>query len=92
MDGKRGALGAMMLALLLGTLGCRTPQPVVKPPTGPEVLNKPPVDARYNSPGMPKEAFNRDDPSKRYRELNENQVMPARGSFGGPGGGGMGQR
>jgi hypothetical protein len=90
MDGKWGTCG--VLALLLGTIvGCRTPQPNLKPVETPEVLNKPPQEARFSSPTMPKEAFQRDDPAKRYRDslLNENAVMPARGSFGGPSGGGM---
>jgi len=84
MDGKWGRIGA--LASLLGLLvGCRTVPPNVKPDEAPEVLTKPPMEARYNSSGMPKEAFKRDDPSQRYRDLlNDNPVMPARGSFGGP--------
>lgn len=87
MDGKWGKLG--MLALLLGILaGCRTPPPVVKPEKTPEVLNPPPQEARFDNPGMPKQAFERDDPMKRWRDrLNENaDVTPARATFGGPGG------
>jgi hypothetical protein len=40
---------------------------------------------------MPKEAFNRDDPKKRWDDLlKDNAVMPAgRGSFGGPSSGMM---
>lgn len=90
MDGKWGTCG--VLALVLGTIvGCRTPQPNLKPVDQPEVLNKPPQEARFNSPSMPKEAFNRDDPSKRWRDLmlKDNAVMPARGSFGGPSAGMM---
>ncbi|GEM_PF-5023734 len=90
MDGKWGKCG--FLALLLGIIvGCRTTQPNLKPVETPETLNKPPQEARFNSPGMPKEAFDREDPSKRWRDsLNDNAVMPAsRGSFGGPGGGMM---
>jgi len=91
MDGKWGTCG--VLALLLGTIvGCRTPQPNVKPVDQPEVLNKPPQEARFNSPSMPKEAFNRDDPSKRWKDslMNENAIMPTRGgNFGGPSSGMM---
>jgi hypothetical protein len=84
MDGNWGKLG--VLGLLLGVMvGCRTTQPNVKPVDGPEVLHAPPQEARFNSPSMPKEAFNRDDPAKRLRELTgDSAVMPARGSFGGP--------
>ena len=88
MDGKWGNRG--FLALLFGIIvGCRTPQPNLKPVDQPETLNKPPQEARFNNPGMPKEAFERDDASKRWKEMmiNDNAVMPAgRGSFGGPGG------
>ena len=90
MDGKWGKCG--ILALMLGIIvGCRTPQPDLKPVETPETLNKPPQEARYNSPGMPKEAFNRDDPKKRWDDLlKDNAVMPAgRGSFGGPSSGMM---
>ena len=84
MDGKwrkRGAL-AFMAAILVG---CRTPQPDLKPAKQPEVLHSPPQEARFNDPSMPKEAFNRDNPNKRWRDLTaDNAVMPAKGSFGGP--------
>ena len=64
MDGKWEKLG--ILGLLLGIIvGCRTPQPNVKPVETPETLNVPPQESRFNSPGLPKEAFNRDDGSKR---------------------------
>jgi hypothetical protein len=85
MDGKWGKFGA--LALLFGlVVGCRTMPPDVKPPETQEALTEPPAEARYNAPGMPKQAFNRDDPTKRYRDLSNNAIMPAGGSFGGPGG------
>lgn len=90
MDGKWGKCG--VLGLLLGiVVGCRTPQPNLKPVETPETLNTPPQEARFNSPGMPKEAFNRDDTSKRWRDLtSDNAVMPAgRSSFGGPSSGMM---
>jgi len=85
MDGKWGKLGASALLLAM-VFGCRTVPPDVKPAESPEVLNRPPLEARYNSSAMPREAFNREDPSKRYRDLNDSQIMPARGSFGGPSG------
>ena len=87
MDGKWAKCG--VLALMLGVVvGCRTAHPNLKPIETPETLNTPPQEARFNNPGMPKEAFNRDE-SKRWRDLNvDNAVMPARGgSFGGPSGG-----
>ena len=89
MDGKWGTCG--VLAIFLGTIiGCRTPAPNVKPAEQPEVLNKPPQEARFNSPSMPKEAFHRDDPAKRWKEsqIGDNAVMPARG-MSGPGAGMM---
>lgn len=85
MDGKTGKLGAVALLFAL-VMGCRTIPPDVKPPETPETLTSPPAEARYNAPGMPKQAFNRDDPSKRYRDLSNNAIMPAGGSFGGPAG------
>lgn len=84
MDGIWGKVGSLLSVGLFLLVGCRTMPPKVKPPEGPEVLNPPPMEARYNAPNLPKQAFNRDDPSKRYREMDQNQVMPARGSFGGP--------
>ena len=91
MDGNWGKFGS--LALMVGLLvGCRTPPPNVKPVDTPEVLNKPPQEARFDSPGMPKQAFDREDPMKRWRDMlndNSNNVTPAKASFGGPGGPGM---
>ena len=87
MDGKWGKCG--VLAVLFGVIiGCRTPQPDLKPVEQPETLNKPPQEARFNNPGMPKEAFQRDDPNKRWKDLlSDNAVMPAsRSTFGGPSG------
>ncbi len=90
MDGKWGKCG--LSALLLGLVfGCRTTPPNVKPVDQSEVLNSPPQEARFNQPGMPKEAFNRDDPTKRWKDLmsDNNNVTPAKASFGGPSPGGM---
>jgi hypothetical protein len=89
MDGKWGKLAAA--AVFLGVIvGCRTAPPIVKPDTEPEVLNRPPQEARFNNPGMAKQCFNRDDPTKRWRDLTmDNAVMPARASFGGPSAGMM---
>jgi hypothetical protein len=87
MDGKWGKIGS--LAVLLGLLaGCRNLPPNVKPEESAEVLNPPPLESRYNASSMPKEAFYRDDPSKRYRELGESAIMPTKagGNFGGPAG------
>lgn len=87
MDGKwrHMAVGALLLGIIVG---CRTPQPVVKPEDQPEVLQKPPQEARFDNPGLPKEAFSRDDPNKRWKDLlnDNNGVSPARASFGGPSG------
>jgi hypothetical protein len=91
MDGKRGkwGLSALLLALVFG---CRTTPPNVKPADQPEVLNRPPQEARFDQPGLPKAAFNQTDPAKRWRDLmtdNNNDVSPAKASFGGPSSPGM---
>lgn len=91
MHGKWGKF--CVAALLLGVMvGCRTTPPNVKPVAQPEVLYSPPQEGRFNNPTMPKEVLNRDDSSRRVKELmNDSAVMPARGSFGGPSSGMMGK-
>lgn len=72
--GRAGVLGG----LLVLALGCRTPQPNLKPPTEREVMNAPPSEGRFNTPGYPKEAMKMDDPIK------------MKATAGGPGAPGMG--
>lgn len=76
--------------LALVIIGCKTAQPELKPPQQPEVLNKPPDEARFNSPGYPKQALaNNDDPTKKWSSSTAGTpgMMPTRG-MGSPGGAG----
>ena len=85
------AVLAICLALLIG---CRTPQPVVKPPTPPERYVAPPNEARYETTGYPKAAFDPPvDPVKRALDTKINPASMGRGGGGGgmmPGAGSMG--
>jgi len=83
--------GVLFVVLLAG---CRTPQPVLKPAPQPEVLTKPPAEARFQSSQYPDMAF-RDMNSQFRKPLDGNSsgIMPARGNMAAPGmmpGGGMG--
>ena len=49
--------------------GCRTPQPVLKPPPQPEILSKPPSETRFQSSQFPDMAF-RDMNSKFAKPLD----------------------
>ncbi len=79
----RGRWLRWLAVLLLGTLGCRSGTPELKPTTQPEVLRLPPADeARYNYPTMPKEALGTTrDPSRK----NPDPLAPPRTPYG-PGG------
>lgn len=79
--GRVGALGAMMLL----ALGCRTPQPNLKPPPEREVMNPPPSETRFNTASYPKEAMKQDDPIK----LKAASANAPGGGMPGAGGGGM---
>ena len=83
--------GVLFVGLLAG---CRTPQPVLKPSPQPEVLAKPPSEARFQSSQYPEVAF-RDMNSQFRKPLDGGGggIMPARGSMAAPGmmpAGGMG--
>jgi hypothetical protein len=88
MNAKWGWLTQLGIPVLLFVIGCRTPQPDLKPAKEPEVFNPPPANV---SPNYPKEAFRTEDPSKR-NVLDPGGFMPSRGnssmsptgSFGGP--------
>ena len=69
---KMATMGLMLLAL-----GCRTPQPNLKPPIAPEALNTPPTENRYNTSTYPKEAFNNRDPLKKFN--TDQEITPVRG-------------
>ena len=58
--------------LLTLAIGCKSPPPNLKPPIGPDELNKPPMVSRYDNPEWPKEVLvdanpktktNKDDPA-----------------------------
>ena len=75
--------------LLVAAIGCRTPQPELKPAKQPEVLTQPPSEARFNSSQYPDMAYR--DMHDRFRkpaENSSNPILPARGLGGsmGPGG------
>ena len=77
------------LVMLVAAVGCRTPQPDLKPAKQPEVLTVPPSEARFNSSQYPDLAYR--DMNDRFRkplDSNANPILPARGLGGamGPGG------
>src|ERR1700722_15657308 len=83
------AVLALFLALMVG---CRTPQPDLKPAKAQEALNAPP-QGTYDTPGYPKQAYDKvPDPGRSAWDAKNNpDVMQSRGG-GMPGGsgGGMG--
>ena len=81
MTAKWGSCAVLVVCLTL-MLGCRTPQPNLKPEKAPEKLVEPPQEARYDSSAYPKLAFDTEvDPG---RAALDNKNTP-----GGPGKGGM---
>ncbi len=82
MTGKWGKCVCLAGCLAL-LVGCRTPQPNLKPEKSPEVLTIPPNDARYETSEYPKMAFDKADPTK-VMSLDKAPGM------GGPGGRGPG--
>jgi hypothetical protein len=73
-----GWLGCVVVMLLV-LVGCKTPQPDLKPPPAEEKFTAPPADSRYNT--YPKQAFN-DDPFKKAAITGTQPVIPTRGSIG----------
>lgn len=82
MSAKWGACAILALCLALSA-GCRTPQPNLKPEKTPEKLVDPPQEARFDSPGYPKQAW--DKPVDPFRSAFEAKttpgVMPTRGTM-----------
>jgi hypothetical protein len=66
-------------AIALGVLGCRSPQPNLKPPEGPEVLAKPDDnDKRFSEPTQYPPDVLANDPIK--KSLNQqNPIVPVKG-------------
>jgi hypothetical protein len=81
----------IFLAVLLALMaGCRTPQPNLKPDKTPEKLVAPPEgEARYETPGYPKQAFDAPtDPTKQTidaKNAGSGRNMSAGGMGGLPG-------
>ena len=75
---------AVFLAL---TAGCRTPQPDLKPPKAPEKLVAPSDEAKYDTPGYPKAAYDAPtDPSKQAMDPKTMGSGRSAMSAGAPGG------
>jgi hypothetical protein len=64
MTARWGICACLALCLALSA-GCRTPQPVLKPPPEQEKLNDPPALTKYSTTGYPDQAFDKlADPTK----------------------------
>ena len=72
----------IILAICLAVMaGCRTQQPVLKPDKEREQLVSPPPGSRYDTPALPKQAFDKpEDPGMRAIDA-KNGMMPTRGSM-----------
>ena len=80
MTAKWGMCAIVAVCLAL-PIGCRTAQPVLKPDKMPEKLVEPPQEARYESSGYPKQAYDKAvDPVRNPFESKTPGVMPTRGS------------
>ena len=89
MTAKWGSCAVLAICLVL-LIGCRTPQPVVKPPPPPERFVAPPNETRYESTGYPKAAFDPPvDPVKRAQDQKINPANMGRGGGTGMMPGGM---
>ena len=64
MTARWGICACLAIGLALSA-GCRTPQPVLKPPPEKENLNDPPALTKYSTTGYPDQAFDKpNDPGK----------------------------
>jgi hypothetical protein len=84
---KRLAGGALLLA---GAFGCKLPPPNLKPPEGPQELNKPPQSARFDSAVWPDKAVADDSPNRPSPFAKDDKGLPASTSAPAPGGFGSG--
>jgi hypothetical protein len=80
MTAKWGSCIALAICLAI-LAGCRTPEPKLKPEKAAEVLNDPPQEARFDSPGYPKQAYDKQiDPIKNAFDAKTTPgVAPTRG-------------
>ena len=87
MTAKWGSCAILVICLAL-LVGCRNTQPNLKPEKTPEKLVDPPQEARYDTPGYPRQAFDKPiDPMRNAFDAKATPgVTPTRGSMG-PGGG-----
>ena len=84
MSAKWGWLGILGVLLMVGA-GCQTSRPDLKPPQQPELFTPPPASITSN-PAYPKQAFNNDEPFRRFGGNGPgNGVIPARGGPMAPG-------
>ena len=74
----RLARSGILLAL---AIGCKLPPPNLRPPDGPEELNKPPEIARYNDVKWPKECMV--DPNLRIKDKDDNPFKSGAPNMGG---------
>jgi hypothetical protein len=82
MTAKWGSCIALAICLAL-LVGCRSSQPDLKPKVAAQKLVEPPQDARYDSPGYPKQAYDKmvDPVRNAFESKNTPGVMPTRGSM-----------
>lgn len=83
---RAGCKIAWGIVVAVALIGCRTPQPELKPAPQPEVLTVPPKEARFNKSQYPDLAFR--DLNNKYRQPLDsgdlsNPIRPARAQ-GGP--------
>ena len=78
MTAKWGSCAILALCLAI-LVGCRTPQPDLKPAKVAEKLVDPPQDARYDTAGYPKQAYDKQvDPARNAMDAKMNPgVTPA---------------
>jgi hypothetical protein len=81
MTAKWGCCAILVVCFAL-MIGCRTPQPNLKPEKEPEKLVAPPPDGKYDSSNYPAQAFDKPvDPGKALLDAKNTPGMPQRGSM-----------
>ena len=86
MTAKWGCCAFLVVSLAL-LAGCRAPVPDLKPANTPDKLVEPPQEARYDTPGYPKQVFDPAvDPTKTLENAKGVGGPSRSGSSGGMGG------